>query len=149
MLKALADRLAEAFAEYLHERVRLEYWGYASDEALDGAALIAERYRGIRPAPGYPACPDHTEKAGLFALLEATKHTGMSLTESYAMLPAAAVSGFYLSHPDASYFAVGKIGRDQVEDYARRKAMLLQDAERWLAPYLAYEPQAQAQAASL
>ena len=149
MLKALADRLAEAFAEHLHERVRREYWGYAPDEALDGAALIAERYRGIRPAPGYPACPDHTEKAGLFALLEATKHTGMSLTESYAMLPAAAVSGFYLSHPDASYFAVGRIGRDQVEDYARRKDMPLQEAERWLAPYLAYEPQAQAQAASL
>jgi 5-methyltetrahydrofolate--homocysteine methyltransferase len=149
MLKALADRLAEAFAEHLHARVRREYWGYAADEALDNAALIAERYRGIRPAPGYPACPDHTEKAALFALIDASKSTGMSLTESFAMLPAAAVSGFYLSHPDASYFAVGKVGRDQVEDYARRKGMLLQEAERWLAPNLAYEPEAQAQAASL
>ncbi len=147
MLKALADRLAEAFAEHLHERVRREYWGYAADEALDNAALIAEKYRGIRPAPGYPACPDHTEKAALFALLDAPKHAGMTLTESYAMLPAAAVSGFYLSHPDARYFAVGRVGRDQVEDYARRKGMTLEEAERWLAPYLAYDPEQQAQAA--
>jgi len=149
MLKSLADRLAEAFAEHLHERVRREYWGYAPDEALDNAALIAERYRGIRPAPGYPACPDHTEKAGLFALLAAGENAGMTLTESFAMLPAAAVSGFYLSHPDASYFAVGKVGRDQVEDYARRKGMTLHEAEQWLAPNLAYEPESQAQATSL
>jgi 5-methyltetrahydrofolate--homocysteine methyltransferase len=147
MLKALADRLAEAFAEHLHERVRREYWGYAADEALDNAALIAEKYRGIRPAPGYPACPDHTEKGALFALLDAPKHAGMTLTESYAMLPAAAVSGFYLSHPDARYFAVGRVGRDQVEDYARRKGMTVEEAERWLAPYLAYDPEQQAQAA--
>ena len=140
MLKALADRLAEAFAEHLHERVRREYWGYARDETLDNQALIAEKYRGIRPAPGYPACPDHTEKGALFALLDAQKNAGIALTESYAMLPAAAVSGFYLSHPQASYFAVGKLGRDQVEDYARRTRMTLEQAERWLAPYLAYEP---------
>ena len=149
MLKSLADRLAEAFAEHLHERVRREYWGYAPDEALDNAALVAERYRGIRPAPGYPACPDHTAKAGLFELLDAPGNAGMSLTESYAMLPAAAVSGFYLSHPDASYFAVGRVARDQVEDYARRKGIPLREAEHWLAPNLGYEPEAQAQAASL
>ena len=142
-------RLAEAFAEHLHERVRREYWGYAPDEALDSAALIAERYRGIRPAPGYPACPDHTEKAALFTLLDADQSAGMTLTESFAMLPAAAVSGFYLSHPEASYFAVGKIGRDQVEDYAQRKGMTLREAEQWLAPNLAYEPEPQARAASL
>jgi 5-methyltetrahydrofolate--homocysteine methyltransferase len=147
MLKALADRLAEAFAEHLHERVRREYWGYAPDEALDNAALIAEKYRGIRPAPGYPACPDHTEKAALFALLDAERNAEMRLTESYAMLPAAAVSGFYFSHPQASYFAVGRIGRDQLEDYARRKGMRLEEAERWLAPYLAYDPEQQVQAA--
>ena len=149
MLKSLADRLAEAFAEHLHERVRREYWGYAPGEALEHAALVAEKYRGIRPAPGYPACPDHTEKGALFVLLDASKQADMTLTESYAMLPAAAVSGFYLSHPGASYFAVGKIGRDQVEDYARRKAMSLGEAERWLAPYLAYEPQQAVKAASL
>ena len=147
MLKALADRLAEAFAEHLHERVRREYWGYAANEALDSAALVAEKYRGIRPAPGYPACPDHTEKAALFTLLDAPKNAGMTLTESYAMLPAAAVSGFYLAHPAASYFAVGRIGRDQIEDYARRKGMSVAEAERWLAPYLAYDPEQQAQAA--
>jgi 5-methyltetrahydrofolate--homocysteine methyltransferase len=140
MLKALADRLAEAFAEHLHERVRREYWGYASDEALDNASLIAEKYQGIRPAPGYPACPDHTEKAALFALLDAPGNAGITLTESFAMLPAAAVSGFYLSHPESAYFAVGKLGRDQIEDYARRTGMSLEDTERWLAPYLAYEP---------
>jgi 5-methyltetrahydrofolate--homocysteine methyltransferase len=147
MLKALADRLAEAFAEHLHERVRREYWGYAPGEALDNAALIAEKYRGIRPAPGYPACPDHTEKGALFALLDAGANAEMRLTESYAMLPAAAVAGFYLSHPDAGYFAVGKIGRDQIEDYARRKGMRTEEAERWLAPYLAYDPDARAKAA--
>ena len=147
MLKSLADRLAEAFAEHLHERVRREYWGYAGNEALDNVALVAEKYRGIRPAPGYPACPDHTEKAALFALLDASGNAGMTLTESFAMLPASAVSGFYLSHPAASYFAVGRIGRDQLEDYARRKGMRVEEAERWLAPYLAYDPAEQVQAA--
>ena len=136
LLKALADRLAEAFAEHLHQRVRREYWGYAADEALSNAELIAEKYRGIRPAAGYPACPDHTEKGPLFALLEAEKHTGMALTESFAMHPAASVSGFYLAHPEARYFAVTKIGRDQLEDYARRKGMSVAEAERWLAPVL-------------
>jgi 5-methyltetrahydrofolate--homocysteine methyltransferase len=139
MLKVLADRLAEAFAERLHELVRREFWGYAADERLSGPDLIAERYRGIRPAPGYPACPDHTAKAGLFRLLGAEENAGMRLTESFAMLPASAVSGFYLSHPDASYFAVGKIARDQIEDYARRSGMSVAQAEKWLAPYLAYE----------
>ncbi|HTP61596.1 MAG TPA: methionine synthase [Burkholderiales bacterium] len=140
MLKVLADRLAEAFAEHLHERVRREYWGYAPDEQLSGTQLIAEAYRGIRPAPGYPACPDHTEKGALFELLRADRNAGITLTESFAMLPASAVSGFYLSHPDSAYFAVGKIGRDQIEDYARRKGFTVAEAERWLAPYLAYEP---------
>jgi 5-methyltetrahydrofolate--homocysteine methyltransferase len=138
MLKALADRLAEAFTELLHERVRKEYWGYAPDENLSNDDLLAEKYRGIRPAPGYPACPDHTEKGALFDLLAATE-AGMSLTESFAMLPAASVSGFYLSHPDARYFAVDKIGEDQAADYARRKALALEQTERWLAPNLAYE----------
>jgi 5-methyltetrahydrofolate--homocysteine methyltransferase len=139
MLKVLADRLAEAFAERLHERVRREFWGYAPEEHLGAGELIAERYRGIRPAPGYPACPDHTAKGALFRLLDAERNAGMKLTESFAMLPASAVSGFYLSHPEASYFAVGKIGRDQVEDYARRAGMTVAEAEKWLAPYLAYE----------
>jgi 5-methyltetrahydrofolate--homocysteine methyltransferase len=138
MLKALADRLAEAFTERLHERVRTEYWGYAADEKLSATELIAEKYRGIRPAPGYPACPDHTEKGALFELLQAAD-AGITLTESYAMLPAASVSGFYLSHPDARYFAVGKIGEDQAADYARRKALALDQTERWLSPNLAYE----------
>jgi len=136
LLKALADRLAEAFAEHLHRRVRREFWGYAADEKLSNAELIAEKYRGIRPAAGYPACPDHTEKGPLFALLDAEKHTGMALTESFAMHPAASVSGFYLAHPEARYFAVTKIGRDQLEDYAKRKGMTLAEAERWLAPVL-------------
>jgi 5-methyltetrahydrofolate--homocysteine methyltransferase len=140
MLKVLADRLAEAFAEHLHQRVRTEFWGFAEDEALGAEDLIAEKYRGIRPAPGYPACPDHTEKGALFDLLDAPKNAGMTLTESYAMLPASAVSGFYFSHPDSAYFAVGKLGRDQVADYARRKGMALEEIERWLSPYLAYEP---------
>ena len=148
MLKALADRLAEALAERLHQRVRREFWGYAHDETLSSAELIAEAYRGIRPAPGYPACPDHIEKEGLFALLDAPTRVGMRLTESFAMLPAASVSGFYFSHPESRYFAVGKVGRDQIEDYARRKGMNLAEAERWLAPVLAYEPQAQARAAA-
>ncbi|MBA2350913.1 MAG: methionine synthase [Pseudomonadota bacterium] len=139
LLKALADRLAEAFAEHMHWRVRREFWGYAKDEEVDYEAMIAENYRGIRPAPGYPACPDHTEKAALFELLDATKTADMTLTESFAMLPAAAVSGFYFSHPDSAYFATGKINRDQVEDYAKRKGMELAVVERWLAPVLAYE----------
>src|SRR3989304_1183046 len=138
MLKSLADRLAEAFAEHLHQRVRREFWGYAAEETLDSEAMIREEYRGIRPAPGYPACPDHTEKGDLFRLLGAPQ-VGITLTESYAMWPAAAVSGFYFSHPESRYFAVGKIGRDQAEDYARRKALALPDAERWLAPALNYD----------
>jgi len=142
MVKALADRLAEAFAERLHERVRREFWGYAAEEALDNEALIAEQYRGIRPAPGYPACPEHSEKAVLWTLLDAERRTGISLTESFAMLPTAAVSGFYFAHPQARYFAVGRIQRDQVEDYARRKGWTLPQAERWLAPNLGYEPEA-------
>jgi len=140
MVKALADRLAEAFAERLHERVRKEFWGYAANEDFDNAALIAETYQGIRPAPGYPACPDHTEKELLFRLVDATKNSGVQLTESFAMWPAAAVSGFYFSHPEAKYFAVGKLARDQVEDYARRKGMDLATAEKWLQPNLGYEP---------
>ncbi|WP_111496075.1 methionine synthase [Marinobacter bohaiensis] len=140
MVKALADRLAEAFAERMHERVRKEFWGYAQDESLDNDALIRERYRGIRPAPGYPACPDHTEKATLFELLEAPANADMHLTEHFAMLPAAAVSGWYFAHPESKYFAVGKIGRDQVEDYAHRKGVSKAEAERWLAPSLAYDP---------
>ena len=136
LLKALADRLAEAFAEHLHQRVRREFWGYAADEALSSEALIAEQYRGIRPAAGYPACPDHTEKGPLFTLLDAEQHTGMALTESFAMHPAASVSGYYLAHPEARYFAVTKIGRDQLEDYAKRKGMTTAEAERWLAPVL-------------
>jgi 5-methyltetrahydrofolate--homocysteine methyltransferase len=139
MLKAIADRLAEAFTEMLHKRVRKDFWGYAKDEALDNVQLIAEQYRGIRPAPGYPACPDHTEKPALFELLGAPE-VGITLTESHAMMPASSVSGFYLSHPDARYFAVGKVNRDQIEDYARRKGLSMQDAERWLAPNLGYEP---------
>jgi 5-methyltetrahydrofolate--homocysteine methyltransferase len=136
MLTALADRLAEAFAERLHELVRRELWGYAADEQLANEELIAERYQGIRPAPGYPACPDHTEKDTLFALLEAERRAGMSLTSSMAMLPAASVSGFYFWHPEARYFGLGRIGRDQLEDYARRKGWSLEEAERWLAPNL-------------
>ncbi|MGH8637970.1 MAG: vitamin B12 dependent-methionine synthase activation domain-containing protein, partial [Burkholderiales bacterium] len=138
MLKSLADRLAEAFAEALHERVRKALWGYASDEALSSEDLVRERYRGIRPAPGYPACPDHTEKGPLFELLDAPR-VGITLTESFAMWPAAAVSGFYLSHPESTYFAVGRVGKDQIEDYAARKSMPVPDAERWLAANLAYE----------
>lgn len=136
MLKALADRLAEAFAEHLHERVRKEFWAYVPDEKLPNEELIRERYQGIRPAPGYPACPDHTEKPLLFALLEAEKNIGMQLTENYAMLPASAVSGWYFSHPQSQYFAVSKIGRDQLEDYAKRKGMEVGVLERWLAPVL-------------
>ena len=148
LLKALADRLAEAAAEYLHERVRKEFWGYAAQESLDNNELIAERYRGIRPAPGYPACPDHTEKALLWDLLDAENRTGVSLTESFAMLPTAAVSGFYFGHPESRYFSVGKVARDQVADYAARKGMSLQDAERWLAPNLGYTPDAEPKASA-
>lgn len=140
MLKALADRLAEAFAELMHLRVRREFWGYAPDERFSNEQLIAEAYRGIRPAPGYPACPDHTEKATLFRLLEAEKNAGIRLTDSFAMYPASSVSGWYFAHPAARYFNIGKIGRDQVEDYAERKGMMVRETERWLASLLAYEP---------
>ncbi len=141
LLKALADRFAEAFAERMHERVRREFWGYEPNETLDNEALIDEKYRGIRPAPGYPACPDHTEKAALFDLLKATDNAGIELTEGFAMYPAAAVSGWYFSHPDSQYFVVGRITREQVEDYAKRKGWTREEAERWLAPNLDYDPE--------
>ncbi|NTW81873.1 MAG: methionine synthase [Chlorobiaceae bacterium] len=140
MTQALADRLAEAFAEMLHEKVRREFWSYAPDEQFTPNELTAEKYRGIRPAPGYPACPDHTEKAELFTLLNAEAATGVTLTETFAMNPAASVSGFYFAHPESKYFVLGKIGRDQVEDYARRKGMDVKEAEKWLAPVLNYTP---------
>ncbi|KAF1005224.1 MAG: Methionine synthase [Luteibacter sp.] len=140
LLKALADRFAEAFAERLHERVRKEFWAYEPDEALDNHALIAESYRGIRPAPGYPACPDHTEKRTLFDLLDATANTTVELTDSFAMYPTAAVSGWYFSHPDSQYFVVGRLTREQIDDYAKRKGWDRSEAERWLAPYLDYDP---------
>jgi 5-methyltetrahydrofolate--homocysteine methyltransferase len=141
LLESLADRLAEAFAERLHERVRKDLWGYAPREHLDVEELIKEHYRGIRPAPGYPACPDHTEKETLWRLLDAERTTGIVLTESYAMWPGASVSGWYFAHPDSRYFAVGRINRDQVADYARRKGWTLRQAEKWLAPNLGYEPE--------
>jgi 5-methyltetrahydrofolate--homocysteine methyltransferase len=137
--KALADRLAEAFAELLHLRVRREFWGYARSESLDNEGLIKERYQGIRPAPGYPACPDHTEKRTLFDILDGEKNAGITLTESFAMLPTASVSGYYFWHPQAQYFGVGKVERDQIEDYARRKALDVTQVERWLAPNLNYD----------
>jgi 5-methyltetrahydrofolate--homocysteine methyltransferase len=140
MLKALADRFAEALAERMHERVRREFWGYAAEEHLDSTGLIREEYRGIRPAPGYPACPDHTEKATLWKLLDAERTAGIKLTESFAMFPTAAVSGFYFSHPRSQYFGVGKIDRDQAASYAQRKGMRVAEAERWLAPILGYDP---------
>jgi 5-methyltetrahydrofolate--homocysteine methyltransferase len=140
MLKALADRLAESFAEHMHLRVRKEFWGYGRDENLSNEDLIKERYRGIRPAPGYPACPDHTEKATLFSLLDAESHTDVSLTSAFAMTPASSVSGWYFSHPDARYFATGKIARDQVESLADRKGMAVDEMERWLNPVLSYDP---------
>ena len=140
LLKALADRLAEAFAERLHERVRREFWAYAEGENLDSEDLVKELYQGIRPAPGYPACPDHTAKMDLFGLLEAEKNAGISLTESFAMTPAASVSGYYFSHPEARYFGVGRIGKDQVKDYAKRRGIALEEAEKWLAPNLVYTP---------
>jgi 5-methyltetrahydrofolate--homocysteine methyltransferase len=136
MLKALADRFAEAFAEYLHQLVRREYWGYAEGEAYDSEALIAEAYQGIRPAPGYPACPDHTEKAKLFELLDVTARTSIALTENFAMSPAAAISGWYFAHPESQYFNVGKIELDQLQHYAARKNMQVEVAERWLAAHL-------------
>ncbi|KJZ04075.1 methionine synthase [Pseudoalteromonas piscicida] len=140
MIKAVADRLAEAFAEYLHEQVRKVHWGFAADEALSNEELIRENYQGIRPAPGYPACPEHTEKQKIWQLLDVENRIGMKLTSSYAMWPGAAVSGWYFSHPDSKYFAVASIQRDQVEDYAARQAMSLEEAERWLGPNLGYEP---------
>jgi 5-methyltetrahydrofolate--homocysteine methyltransferase len=136
MVKALADRLAEALAEYLHQQVRKEFWGYASDEKLDNEQLIREAYQGIRPAPGYPACPEHTEKGTLFELLDVTKQIGLELTESFAMWPGAAVSGWYFGHPDSKYFAVSKIGQDQLLDYATRKGFSPEEASMWLAPNL-------------
>jgi 5-methyltetrahydrofolate--homocysteine methyltransferase len=138
LLEALADRLAEAFAERLHERVRREFWGYAADEHLDNDQLIAEKYRGIRPAPGYPACPEHTEKQTIWELLDVEDSIGLQLTESMAMWPGAAVSGLYFSHPKSQYFVLGRVGRDQVEDYAARKGWTVDEAERWLSPNLGY-----------
>jgi 5-methyltetrahydrofolate--homocysteine methyltransferase len=142
MVKALADRLAEAFAELMHRRVRTEFWGYAADENLDNDALIREEYAGIRPAPGYPACPEHTEKRTLWRLLDVENNAGITLTESCAMSPGAAVSGYYFSHPDSAYFGVGEIGRDQVQDYAKRKGWSLKEAQKWLSPNLGYDPEA-------
>jgi 5-methyltetrahydrofolate--homocysteine methyltransferase len=139
MAEAIADRLAEAFAEYLHKRVRDE-WGFGRAEQLTNEDLIAEKYRGIRPAPGYPACPDHTEKAILWDLLDAEQHTGIKLTESFAMWPGASVSGLYFAHPESKYFAVGKLGKDQVDDYAKRKHFTVAEMEKWLGPWLNYTP---------
>ncbi|MEM9302572.1 MAG: vitamin B12 dependent-methionine synthase activation domain-containing protein, partial [Pseudomonadota bacterium] len=141
LCQALADRLAEALAERTHALIRQERWGYAADEQLDNTALIAERYRGIRPAPGYPACPDHSEKRKIFRLLDVEANVGMKLTESCAMWPAAAVSGYYFSHPESRYFVVGQLREDQIQDYADRKGVGLDEAERWLAPNLAYDPE--------
>jgi 5-methyltetrahydrofolate--homocysteine methyltransferase len=148
MAKALADRLAEALAERLHQRMRKEFWAYEPDESLKAGDLIAEKYRGIRPAPGYPAQPDHTEKATLFTLLDGERQTGVRLTESFAMWPGASVCGLYFSHPDSYYFGVGKIERDQVEDYAKRKRWTLAEAEKWLGPILNYDPLAAARNAA-
>jgi 5-methyltetrahydrofolate--homocysteine methyltransferase len=148
MAKALADRLAEALTERMHQRVRREFWAYDAGEALSNSDLIAERYRGIRPAPGYPAQPDHTEKKTLFKLLGGERGIGVTLTESFAMWPGASVCGLYFSHPESYYFGVGKIERDQVADYARRKAETLAEMERWLAPILNYNPPAATQTAA-
>ncbi|NOQ65550.1 MAG: methionine synthase, partial [Methyloprofundus sp.] len=136
MLKALADRLAEALAEYMHLQVRQDHWGYIDDEELENEDLIKENYKGIRPAPGYPACPDHTEKAALFELLDASANTTIELTDSFAMYPTAAVSGWYFAHPEAQYFNVGKVTAEQLEDYAQRKGLSVEEAERWLAAHL-------------
>jgi 5-methyltetrahydrofolate--homocysteine methyltransferase len=141
LLESLADRLAEAFAERLHERVRKEFWGYAETEELDSEALIGERYVGIRPAPGYPACPEHTEKSTLWDLLDVNANTGIELTDSMAMWPGAAVSGWYFSHPQSQYFVVGRLAQDQVADYAQRKGWTLKEAERWLSSNLGYNPE--------
>jgi 5-methyltetrahydrofolate--homocysteine methyltransferase len=137
MVKALADRLAEAFAEYLHREVRTRYWGYSQGEDLNNEELIRENYRGIRPAPGYPACPDHLEKETIWELLGVEETIGVKLTESLAMYPASSVSGYYFAHPESRYFGLGKITREQVEDYARRKGITFEEAEKWLAPNLA------------
>jgi 5-methyltetrahydrofolate--homocysteine methyltransferase len=142
LMSALADRLAEAFAERMHERVRKEFWGYAPDENFSNDELIKEAYLGIRPAPGYPAQPEHSEKSTLFKLLDVERAIGVKLTESFAMWPGSSVSGFYYAHPESRYFGVGKIERDQVEDYARRKGWSVAEAERWLAPLLNYNPRA-------
>jgi 5-methyltetrahydrofolate--homocysteine methyltransferase len=143
MAKALADRLAEALAERLHERVRTEQWGYSTSEGLTSDDLIAERYVGIRPAPGYPSCPDHTQKEVLFDLLDVEPRIGIRLTESFAMVPGASVSGWYFAHPEAHYFGLGRIGRDQVADYAQRRSMEMADAEQWLSPNLGYDPESE------
>ena len=140
MAEAIADRLAEAFAEKMHKDARVA-WGYGADEGLDNNQLIAEKYRGIRPAAGYPACPDHTEKGTLWDLMDVKKNTGISLTESFAMWPGASVSGLYFGHPEARYFTLGKVNKDQVEDYAARKGQTLEEAERWLGPNLGYDPE--------
>ena len=142
MVEALADRLAESFAEWLHKFVRTTLWGYQPDEALDNEELIGEKYAGIRPAPGYPACPEHTQKDVLWELLDVENNTGIELTDSRAMWPGAAVSGWYFSHPDSRYFVVGRVAKDQVEDYARRKGWDMAEAERWVGPNLGYEPSA-------
>ncbi|KLU18218.1 B12-dependent methionine synthase, partial [Proteus mirabilis] len=139
MVKALSDRLAEAFAEYLHQQVRTKIWGYSPDENLSNDELIREKYQGTRPAPGYPACPEHTEKAKIWQLLDVENRIGMKLTDAYAMWPGASVSGWYFSHPESKYFAVAQIQKDQVEDYAKRRGMSVSEVERWLAPNLGYE----------
>ncbi|MGL6148202.1 MAG: vitamin B12 dependent-methionine synthase activation domain-containing protein, partial [Plesiomonas sp.] len=141
MVKAIADRLAEAFAEYLHQQVRQSFWGYAPDEQLSNEELIRENYQGIRPAPGYAACPEHTEKAAIWSLLHVEERIGMRLTESYAMWPGASVSGWYFSHPDSKYFAVAQVQRDQIQDYAARKGLSVVETERWLTPNLGYDPE--------
>src|SRR5690606_20177447 len=148
LVKALADRFAEAFAELMHERVRKEFWAYSADEAYTPEELIGEPYKGIRPAPGYPSQPDHTEKTTLFRLLDATAKTGVELTESYAMWPGSSVSGLYIGHPESYYFGVAKVERDQVEDYANRKGMAVEDVERWLTPILNYTPSAKSEEAA-
>ena len=139
MIKALADRFAEAFAEYLHKEVRTKYWGYAVDEDLDNTELIKEKYRGIRPAPGYPACPDHLEKLTIWEMMKVEEQIGVKLTDSLAMWPAASVSGYYFGHPEAKYFGLGKIKQDQVEDFAERKNINLEKAQKWLAPNIVDE----------
>ena len=136
MIKALADRLAEATAEYLHEKVRKEYWGYDSEENLNNSELIAEKYKGIRPAPGYPACPDHLEKNIIWNLLDVEKNIGIKLTESLAMWPASSVSGYYFSHPESKYFGLGKIDNDQLKDYAKRRNISIEQAKKWLNPII-------------